>query len=407
MDLEPIRDRAADIGTDIAIGDGAQRVCGKILVLITEDWFALSHFQPLLRELRTLADDVAVVTASSGRLDELRALGVRTIEFNMQRGSFNPLAQMRVSRRLARLIETERPDAVHAISLQPMLLASLALSRAHARPQALLLHVTGLGFIGASRSLFAKLLRTVIFGLIRQCTRRTRLWLLAENPDDLAALTGRGIGTDAHSSIVPGAGVDPDAFPAQPVPTHATPRAAYVGRLIRSKGVEVLVAAFEILRARGIALELALYGAPDPHNPDAVTEEALDRWSATPGLSWHGHVSDVASIWRDADIAMVPTLGGEGVPRAMLEAAACGRPLIVSDVPGCNHFVRQGVEGFIVPPGDAQALADALARAVRDPELRRQQGAAARARFLSGYTTEAVGRALRNAYRRLFPTSAM
>jgi glycosyltransferase involved in cell wall biosynthesis len=401
VDLEPIKDRAADLGLDIA-GDGTQRVCGKILVLITEDWFALSHFQPLLRELRTLSDDVAVVTASSGRLADLRALGVRTIEFNMRRGSFNPIAQARVSRRLARLIEDEGPDAVHAISLQPMLLASLALAGARSRPRALLLHVTGLGYIGASRSAFAILLRAVIFALIRWSTRRTHLWLLAENPDDLAALTGRGIGSAAHSSIVPGAGVDPHAFPAQPVPEHATPRAAYVGRLIRSKGVEVLVQAFEILRARGVAFELALYGAPDLHNPDAVSADTLGRWSDTSGLSWHGHVSDVPSVWREADIAVVPTLGGEGVPRAMLEAAACARPLIVSDVPGCNHFVRQGVEGFIVPPADPEALAEALAKAARDPELRRRQGAAARARLLSGYTTAAVGRALRDAYRRLF-----
>lgn len=401
MDLEPIRNRDQDTGIDIA-GDDAQRVCSKILVLVTEDWFALSHFQPLLSELRMLADDVAVVTASSGRLEELRALGVRAIAFNMQRGSFNPLAQMRVSRRLARLIAQERPDAVHAISLQPMLLASLALAGARTRPEALLLHVTGLGFIGASRSYFARLLRTVIFGLIRHCTRHTHLWLLAENPDDLAALTRRGIGSTARSSIVPGAGVDPQAFPAQPVPNHAVPRAAFVGRLVRSKGVEVLVAAFERVRARGIAVELALYGAPDAHNPDAVTADTLQAWSKTPGLDWHGHVRDVAAIWRQADIAMVPTLGGEGVPRAMLEAAASARPLIVSDVPGCNHFVRDGTEGFIVPPGDVEVLAEALAKAACDPELRRRQGAAARARFLAGYTTEAVARALRNAYRRLF-----
>jgi glycosyltransferase involved in cell wall biosynthesis len=401
LDIEPRSNRADEIGIDIA-GSGGQGVCGKILVLITEDWFALSHFKPLLSELRTLAEDVAVVTASSGRHEELRALGVRTIEFSMQRGAFNPLTQARVSRRLARLIAEERPDAIHAISLQPMLLASMALARGRARPKALLLHVTGLGFIGVSRSPFARLVRTTIFELIRRCTRRTRVWLLAENPDDLAALTSRGIGSAAESSIIPGAGVDPDIFPAQAAPEYAIPRAAFVGRLIKSKGVETLVSAFEHVRARGIDVELELYGAPDTHNPDTVTPKTLERWRRTPGLHWHGHVSDVPTLWREADIAVVPTLGGEGVPRAMLEAAASARPLIVSDVPGCRHFVRDGVEGFIVPPGDAPALAKALARLAGDAELRRRQGAAARARFIAGHTTDAVKAALRKTYRCLF-----
>jgi glycosyltransferase involved in cell wall biosynthesis len=163
-----------------------------------------------------------------------------------------------------------------------------------------------------------------------------------------------------------------------------------------------LVAAHAQLRERGVALDLALYGAPDANNPDAVTPETLAAWSAQPGLSWHGQVNDVRNVWREADIAAVPTLGGEGVPRAMLEAAACGRPIVASDVSGCNHFVRQGVEGALVPAGDAQALAAALERLAVDAELRRRQGDAARQRLLDGYTTEAVGRAIREAYRTIF-----
>ena len=379
-----------------------QRVCGRILVVITEDWFALSHFKPLLAELRGLASEVVVAAGSSGRLDELRALGVRPVAFDMRRGSFNPLLQADVRRRLARLIEDERPDAVHAIALQPMLLSSLAVNAAAHKPRALVLHVTGLGYVGVSRSLRARVMRRVAFGLIRYGSRAANVWLLGENPDDLAFVLGRGIGAWDRSSIVPGAGVDPEWFAAEPPPHNAIPRAAFVGRLIRSKGVETLVAAHRQLRERGVALDLALYGTPDANNPDAVTPETLAEWTAQPGLSWHGHVNDVRSVWRQADIAVVPTLGGEGVPRAMLEAAACGRPLVASDVSGCNHFLRQGVEGALVPPGDAQALAKALERLAVDAELRRRQGDAARQRLLDGYTTEAVGRAIREAYRAMF-----
>lgn len=377
-------------------------VCGRILVVITEDWFALSHFKPLLAELRRLASEVVVAAGSSGRLDELSALGVRPVPFDMRRGSFNPILQADVRRRLARLIDDERPDAVHAVALQPILLTSLAVDAAAHKPRALVLHVTGLGYIGVSRAIRARLVRSVAFGLTRYGSRHANVWLLAENPDDLAYVLGRGIGSWDRSSIVPGAGVDPDWFAALPPPHNAVPRVAFVGRLIRSKGVETLVAAHRLLRQRGTALDLALYGAPDAHNPDAVTPETLAEWTAQPGLTWHGHVSDVRNVWREADIAAVPTLGGEGVPRAMLEAAACGRPIVASDVPGCNHFVRQGVEGALVPPSDAQALAEALERLAVDAALRCRQGEAARQRLLDGFTTEAVGGAIREAYRKMF-----
>ena len=378
------------------------RVCNRILVVITEDWFALSHFKPLLAELRSLAREVVIATRSSGRLAELEVLGVRAIDFDMQRGSFNPLKLAAVRKQLAALIDIERPDVVHAVSLQPMLMASLASRSARHRTYALVLHVTGLGYIAASRSPKARLARNLTFAVIRRAVADARVWLLGENPDDLRFAVDRGIGSTPRSTVIPGAGVDPVEFPAQPPPDSTPPRAAYVGRLIRSKGVETLVAALEVLRARGIALDLALYGASDAHNPDAVSGEMLGEWKRRPRLSCPGHVADVRTVWRDTDIAVVPTLGGEGIPRSLLEAAASARPIVASDVSGCKHFLRDGIEGALVPPGDVNRLADALERLARAPPLRRRQGTAARERLLAGYTTAAVQSAIRDAYVAIF-----
>ncbi len=388
------------------VAPGAPRapgsVCDRILVVITEDWFALSHFKPLLSQLSLLAREVVVATRSSGRLDELAALGVRPIAFDMQRGSFNPLKLASVRQNLGALIDAERPDAVHAISLQPMLLASLATRAARHKPHALVLHVTGLGYIAASRTPKAWLARNLTFGMIRLASRPADVWLLAENPDDIIFTLARGVGRASRTTIVPGAGVDPEEFAALPPPPNAVPRAAYVGRLVRSKGVDVLVAAHQKLRERGVGLDLALYGAIDAHNPDAVTRETLAEWQQRPGLSCPGHVADVRNVWREADIAVVPTLGGEGIPRALLEAAACARPVVASDVSGCKHFLRDGIEGALVPAGEADRLADALARLAGDADLRHRQGAAARARLLAGYTAAAVQKAIRDAYVAMF-----
>ena len=377
---------------------GRDRICERILVVITEDWFALSHFQPLLCELRNVAKEVVVVTRSSGRLDELQALGVRTRTFDLRRGSFNPLAQSKVIRGLSQIIDQERPDAVHAIALQPMALVSLALNVTRHRPRIVVLHLTGLGYVAVSRSVRSQVMRWVTMRAIRHSRTASRKWILAENEDDIAYLVKMGIGEHARSTVVPGAGVDPEAIATLAPTREFVPAAAFVGRMVRSKGVHTVVAAHRHLRARGVRLSLELYGAADTNNPDAIPSETLAEWSTLPGVTWHGHVTDISAVWLSADIAVIPSLGGEGMPKAMLEAAACGRPLVVSDVPGCRHFVRDGREGLVVPPGDIEALAAALGRLAVDGQLRFALGVAARERVLAGFTTEIVRRALREAY---------
>jgi glycosyltransferase involved in cell wall biosynthesis len=366
--------------------------------VITEDWFALSHFVPLLAELRSLAGRVVVATRSSGRLGELQALGLETRDFDMLRGSLGVREIRIVRERLARLIDAERPDAVHAIAMQPMVMTSLALARGGYRPAAVILHLTGRGYLGYARSPLAHLMRGVAHAALRRCTRRCNAWLVGENSDDVAEMVAARVAVAERTAILPGAGVDPARYPQLPPPRNEVPRAAYVGRMIRSKGVHVLIESQRLLRARGVALRLDLYGDADTGSREAVPREQLERWSEEPRVVWHGRTNDVVGVWRAADIAVVPALGGDGMPRAMLEAGACGRPIIASDVPGCRQFVRPGVEGLIVPPGNAAALADALARLAADPELRLSAGAAARRKVVREYTETAVRARTRDIY---------
>jgi glycosyltransferase involved in cell wall biosynthesis len=370
----------------------------KILVVITEDWFALSHFAPLISELRDLAERVVVATRSSGRLDEIRALGVEARALDMQRGSLRPAAIIAARESLVRLIDGEAPDAVHAIALQPMVMVSLALARTYYQPAAVILHLTGRGYLSYTRSPLALLLRGLAHAALRRCAAHHMCWLVAENDDDVAQMIAARIARPGRTAVLPGAGVDPSRFPQLPPPSNRVPRIAFVGRMIKTKGVDVLVKAHRLLRARGIRAELALYGDADPGNPETIPPAALVGWAREPGVVWRGRTHDVVGAWGAADIAAMPSRTGEGMPRAMLEAAACGRPLIVSDVPGCRHFVRSGVEGLIVPPGNAKALADALAKLIENRELRIQAGAAARRKLVREYTVTAVRAKLREVY---------
>jgi glycosyltransferase involved in cell wall biosynthesis len=175
-------------------------------------------------------------------------------------------------------------------------------------------------------------------------------------------------------------------------------KVALVARMLWSKGVDTLVEAVRIARAQGAPVELSLYGAPDPSNPRAIPEATLRDWSAREGVAWHGPTRDVAGVWRDHHVACLPSRGGEGLPRTLLEAASCGRAVLATDVPGCRDFVRDGVEGLVTPPDDPAALADALARLAAAPDLVARMGEAARARVLSGYTERAVMEAVKALY---------
>lgn len=375
----------------------------KIIVAVTEDWFLLSHFRPLIAELRRLAREVVVVTRGSDRMAEVQSLGVRTILLDYNRSSMHPVREAATVRQFTRILRTEKPDVLHLIAMKPIVLGGVA--GAIAPVPHTIVHMTGLGFLAISPTFKARAARTVALAILRRVIARPTGWLVVENPEDLEFLKEGGVDPRDRVTILGGAGIDPDAFPALAEPDCDPPIAAFVGRMILPKGVDVLMEAARLLKARGVPLAIELYGRSDDGNLEAIPSSVLTSWSEGERTRWLGFTSDVAAIWRRAAIFVLPARSREGMPRALLEAAASARPLIVTDVPGCRHFVRDGIEGLIVPPADARALADALEKLARDPALRRRLGLAARARLLDGYTEADVRSGLARTYRALIPSA--
>jgi len=342
---------------------------------------------------------VAIATRISDRRDLLAAEGITLFPLSGRRGRIGPLALLAEIGELAEVIRRFRPDLLHLIALKPVLLAGLV--GRLLRVPAILCAVTGQGYLAAAEGLRAILLRRGVSAALTWLFRSPRVHLLLENADDAAPYAQRIPGLAARCTQVGGAGVDPDRFPATPPPGNDPPVAALVARMLWSKGADLAVAAQQQLMAKGLPMTLRLIGAPDPENPRAVPQSTLEAWGRLPGVEWLGKRSDIAAIWRDADIALIPSRGGEGLPRALLEAASSGRPVVTSDVPGCRDFVRDGVEGRIVPPGSADALADALADLLKDPALRAQMGINARERLLDGFTESQVAGTVGGLYARL------
>lgn len=373
--------------------------CRKIALLITEDWFALSHFRGLISVLVELAGSVVVITRSSGRLHEIEALGARTVEFDFRRGSNNQALAAQLAWSLSRILKREQPDVVHLIAMKPIVLGALALKGL--RVPHVVAHVTGQGLAGIATDPRVRLYRFVMLRLLASVLRQPTSYLLVENPDDLAMVRTVVPALGSRFSILGGAGVDPDAFPALPSPENAVPVAAHVGRMIKSKGIDLLMQAYDRLAEDAVPLRLELYGSSDSDNPEAMAPRQIMDWCQRSGAHWHGAVANVASIWKDTDIFVLASRGGEGLPRALLEAAASARPLIVSDVPGNRHFVRHGIEGLLVPANDVPALAGALRTLAGARDLRLTMGQAARQRLLSGFTEAHLKAAVSASYQKM------
>jgi glycosyltransferase involved in cell wall biosynthesis len=366
----------------------------RIAFIVTEDWFFASHFLPMARAAREVGLEVAVIARVREHRAAIVAAGAKVIALEAERRSLNPAAAGYSAGRLAAILKAWKPDIVHCIALRPILIGGAAALMAGIPRRVFAL--TGTGFLGARQDIVGGGARSAIRMLVRGLATKQTHYLF-ENPDD-AALLGLDPADSGRVTILGGAGVDADHLRAAPLPVQPPLKVAVVARMLWSKGIDLAVEAAKLARARGAPVELSLYGAPDPSNPKAIPEVTLRAWSGEPGIAWRGRTEDVAAVWREHHVCCLPSRGGEGLPRTLLEGAACGRALVTTDVPGCRTLVRDGIEGFVVPSNDAAALADAFVRLAADPALVAGMGEAARARILDGFTERDVIRAVQGLY---------
>ncbi len=368
-----------------------------LLFLVAEDYFFVSHRMTLARAARDAGYRVVVATRIGDHAKTIEAEGFKLVPVRLRRGLRNPFADVASILDLVGLYRRERPDIVHHLSLKPVVFGTIA-ARIAGVP-AVVNALTGLGLLYSGAAGAAGFLRAPISAALRALSASPRVWTLLQNSDDLATLRAARIGTEERSVLIRGSGVDVRRFsPTEETP--GTPVAAMVARLVRLKGVTDLVDAARRLKTRGTPLRVALVGSPDPDNPTSVTEDEIRAWVGEGVVEWWGQRSDIPQVWAEAAIAVQPSRGGEGVPKALLEAAACARPLLTTDVPGCRELVRDGVNGLVVQPENPETLADALARLAADPALRRRLGREARRIVEAEHTDVAVASATLDVYRR-------
>lgn len=347
----------------------------RILYLVTEDWYFVSHRLGLARAVRDAGCDVTVVTRTHDHDEIIRREGFHLISFLLPRSKFSVISELKSIINLIRVYRQVRPDLVHHVALKPCLYGSLAAYVT--RVPAVVNAITGLGFAFTAGHWLRGLLQTLVRFTGRALLSLPNSRIIVQNPDDMETLKDAGMLGARGASLIRGSGVDVSALPPLPDP-QGVPTVAIVSRMLRNKGVGELVAATRLLKARGVDVRTILIGMPDPENPTNITEEQLCEWHDDDLIQWWGFRDDVVDVWRQAHVAVLPSYR-EGLPKSLLEAAACARPIVATDVPGCREIVRQGENGFLIPIHDSVALADAIEKLLKDPALRRRMGEASRA----------------------------
>jgi glycosyltransferase involved in cell wall biosynthesis len=364
----------------------------KLLFLVTEDWYFWSHRLPVARAARDAGFEVLVATRMREHGARISAEGFRVCPLVWRRRGDGLLGAGRVIAAIAALYRRERPDIVHHVALKPVLFGGAAMRLAFpalaSRPAAIAA-IAGLGAGLAPGSLLAASAKAMLPRALSWSMRGARV--IVQNPEDGAAVAELGL-DPRRITLIRGSGVDMARFAAQPMPEANPVKVALVSRMLRSKGVLDAVAAIRRLRSRGVDVELLLAGPADPDNYDSLDEAALAALAVEPGVRWLGAVEDIPGLWREAAIAVLPSTYGEGVPKALIEAAACARPIVTTDMPGCREIVRAGVTGLLIPRGDVDALADALAALAADPRRRAAMGRAGRALAEREFGEDAVAR---------------
>jgi mannose/cellobiose epimerase-like protein (N-acyl-D-glucosamine 2-epimerase family)/glycosyltransferase involved in cell wall biosynthesis len=390
-ELEARRQQDTQATLPAAISDRKPRV----IYLVTEDWYFMSHRLPMARAARDAGFEVHVATRVDRHGAAITAEGFQLHPISWRRGSLDPRDLVRVASEVRTLYRALAPDLAHHVALPAVVVGSLA---ATGMPVACVNAMTGLGTMFTSDTAKARITRAVLTLALRTLLRRSRSAALVQNRDDHAMIARLGV-PEKSIALIPGSGVDTETMVPSPEPAGPI-TIAFVGRLVESKGIRTLLTAHERLAQRGRDIRLLIAGTPDPANPASIPPEEIASWARRTGVTHLGFVKDIAALWVAAHIAVLPS-HREGLPLSLLEAAACGRPLIATDVPGCRAIVRPEVNGLLVPLEDPAALAAAIDRLAGDGELRRRFGAASRDLVEREFSARRIGRDVVELYRRL------
>jgi len=362
----------------VVLGGGVL-VSRKILYIVNAAEYFVSHRLCIAKKAMAMGYDVHVASHISSNADiaainVIKENGLSFHDLPIMRGGQNPLVEIVSIFKTYLLMRRLHPDLVHLVTIKPVLYGGIAARMAGV--ESVVAAIAGLGTVFISETLFSKFRRWLVSCLLGFALNKDKLVAIFQNADDRDALLGLGVLDISQARIIRGSGVDIVDYPYVPEPV-GKPVVVMVARLLGDKGVLEFVEAARTLHERGIQVDMRLIGEPDLGNPSSVSAQDMERWAADGSVSLLGFQKDIAKQYAGANIACLPSYR-EGLPKSLVEAAACGRAVVTTDVPGCRDAIIPNVTGYLVSPKNSRELADALQVLVERSDIRAGMGEAGR-----------------------------
>ncbi|MDK2744673.1 MAG: glycosyltransferase family 4 protein [Nitrospira sp.] len=366
----------------------------RLLYLITEDWYFWSHRADLARAAQEAGYEVVVATRVTDHGERIREQGFQLMPLGMVRGSHNPFRELIAIAELVRLYRRVRPTVVHHVAMKPILYGTLAAWVT--RVPGVINAFAGLGYVFVDDR--SRLLRWCVKTALKAVLHLGRSTVLVQNHDDQNRLVSEGVVPVSRTRIVAGSGIDVELYSVQPEPS-GIPIVLLPARMLWDKGVGEFVEAARDLKRKGVMARYVLVGRCDEHNPAAISQARLAEWVQEGVVEWWGHREDMVSVYGAATLVVLPSYYGEGLPKVLLEAAACGRAIVATDMPGCRDIVRDRDNGLLVPPRNSGALALAIEELLADGRSRQAMGRRGRELAVAEWSVPEIAGQMLNLYR--------
>lgn len=369
----------------------------KIIYVVNVDWFFLSHRLPLAMSMLDKGYEVHLAANITDRYQEVTGLGLIVHPINLHRSRTGLFALVREILELFILFRSVKPDLVHLVTIKPVLLGGLAARMA--RVPSVLYAVSGLGYNFIAQGVLPRVKRAVILFIYKLVFGHKNCKVIFQNKTDKSVLSKSTNVSSDQSVLIHGSGVDLSLYKPNP-PSSNIPVVMMASRLLADKGVREFVDAASLVNKTVKRARFVLVGDIDPHNPASIAQEELNHWSNDSIVELWGFRTDMEKILVQANIVVLPSYR-EGFPKILIEAAAAGRAIVTTDVPGCRDAIENGVTGLLVNVRDYKDLANKIIKLLDDIDLCVEMGLAGRNRAEKMFDLNVVIDAHVNTYENL------
>ena len=366
----------------------------KAILFANTDWYLYNFRLAYAEFLQQQGWEVVFISPNGEHAQKLQAAGFRHIPFEFSRKGINPIQEKETISGIRALYEAEKPDLVHHFTIKCVIYGSLAAKETGIT--SIVNSITGLGYMFLSNKPHVKVIREVVKHLYKKALDDTQV--IFENPDDRKLFLEMGLLNEENSNVVLGTGIDTERFVPEP-PTNSIPLTILPARMIWDKGIKEFVEAAQMIHEEGVNARFALIGSNDTGNPTCIPFDQLTQWQKEGNVEWWGWQDDVPTVISMSHIVCLPSYR-EGLPKILIEAASCGRPIVTTDVPGCREVVKDECNGYLVPEKNAKALKDALLKLINDPEKRLEMGKASRELAIEKFSNEIVNNGIYTVYQK-------